>query len=205
MERLQYTTLLAGTSRLAFATAQVALLAGAFTCYAPQSQAQAQAQAQPRYTVSAAQLQAAVAQRFPMRHQVAGLLDLTLQAPSLRLRPEQNRLQADMRVEAAGPALRRSYNGTFDVDFALRYEASDRTLRAYQLRVNALQFSGLQPGPAELLGAYGTALAEQALLEVVLHQLREQDLLLADGLGLQPGSVTVTAGGLVIGFVTKPR
>jgi hypothetical protein len=39
---------------------------------------------------------------------------------------------------------------------------------------------------------------------VVLHQLRPQDLAVADGLGMQPGSITVTDSGLVIGFEAKP-
>jgi hypothetical protein len=164
------------------------------------------ARAQPSYTVSSEQLQEAVAQRFPMRYPVAGMLDLTVQAPRLRLLPEENRLGTEMVVKAAGPALRRIYAGTFDLDFALRYEASDQSIRAYQLRVNSLRFAGLPPGPSELLEAYGPALAEQALYEVVVHRLRPQDLMLADGMGLEPGAITVTAKGLVIGFVTKqPR
>ena len=163
-----------------------------------------QAQAQPSYTVSFQQLQEAVAQRFPMRYPVGGLLDLTLQAPRLRLLPEQNRLGTEMVVEAAGPALPRSSTGTFDVDFALRYEGSDQSIRAHQLRVNTLRLSGLAPGPSALLQAYGPAMAEQTLKEVVLHRLKPQDLALADGLGLEPGTITVTAKGLVIGFVAKP-
>lgn len=161
-------------------------------------------QAQPGHTVSAAQLQQLVAQRFPMRYPVAGLLDLDVQAPRLHLLPEQNRLRAEMAVQAGGPALRRSYTGSFDVDFALRYEASDRTLRAHQLRFQRLHFSDLQPAASELLKTYGPALAEQSLREVVLHQLRPQDLALTDGLGLQPDSITVTDQGLLIGFVAKP-
>lgn len=39
--------------------------------------------AQPSYTVSSEQLQEAMAQRFPMRCPVGGLLDLTLQASRL--------------------------------------------------------------------------------------------------------------------------
>jgi hypothetical protein len=62
----------------------------------------------------------------------------------------------------------------------------------------------LQPAATELLATYGPALAQQSLKEVVLHQLRPQDLALADGLGLQPGSITVTDKGLLIGFVLKP-
>ncbi len=168
------------------------------------AQPDTQAQPQPRYTVSARQLQQMVAQRFPLHYPVPGLFDLDLQAPRLRLLPEQNRLSAGMAVEVAGPALRRSYSGTFELDFALRYEASDRTIRACQLRFKRLQFADLQPAASELLNTYGPALAEQSLLEVVLHQLRPQDLALADGLGLQPGSITVTEQGLVIGFVPKP-
>jgi len=159
---------------------------------------------QPGYTVSAEQLQQAVAKRFPLRYPVGGLLDLMVQAPRLRLLPETNRLATDMVVQAAGPALGRSYTGAFDLDFALRYEASDQSIRAHQLRVNSLRFPDLPPGPAELLNAYGPALAEQTLQDVVLHRLRPQDLALPDAMGVQPDSITVTPKGLAISFVNKP-
>ncbi|MES2583169.1 MAG: DUF1439 domain-containing protein [Pseudomonadota bacterium] len=158
----------------------------------------------PRYTVSAAQLQRSVATRFPLRYPVPGVLSLELQVPQLRLLPEQNRVSAEMVANAAGPALNRSHTGTFEISFALRYEASDRSIRAHQLRFKRLQFPTLQPGVVDMLNTYGPALAQQSLLEVVLHQLRPQDLALAEVMGLQPGSITVTDAGLVIGFVPKP-
>jgi hypothetical protein len=164
----------------------------------------AQAMAQPRYTVSAAQLQQMVVQQFPRRYPVAGLISMDVQAPALRLLPELNRLSAEMAVEATGPLLERSQKGTFEVDFALRYEASDRTIRAHKLRFKRLRMEGLSPAATELLNAYGLAMAEQTLQEVVLHQLRAQDLALNDDLGLQPNSITVTENGLVVGFETKP-
>lgn len=162
------------------------------------------AQAQPSYTVTTAQLQDAIAKRFPMRKRAEGILDLTVQAPQLRMMPEQNRLGAVMAVEAGGQALRRAYPGTFDLDFALRYEASDMTIRAHELRVNALQFDGLPPQASMLLGSYGPQLAEQALQGAVLHTLKQQDLALPDSMGVQPSTITVTAKGLVIAFVNKP-
>jgi hypothetical protein len=164
----------------------------------------AHAQAQPRYTVSAAQLQQLVAQQFPRRYSVAGLMRMDVQAPALRLLPEQNRLSAEMAVEAAGPLPGRNQKGMFEVDFALRYEAGDRTIRAHQLRFKRLRMDDLSSAGAELLNAYGPALAEQTLQEVVLHQLRPQDLAMAEDLGLQPNSITVTETGLVIGFEVKP-
>lgn len=160
-------------------------------------------QAQPHYNLSAAQLQAGVAQRFPMRFPVQGLMNLDVQVPQLRLLPAVNRLGAVMDVVAAGPALERTHKGSLDVEFALRYEATDRTVRAHQLRFNRLLFPTLQPGVVALLNTYGPALAQQTLLEVVVHTLRPQDLALPDGLGMQPGSMTVTDAGLTIGFVPK--
>ena len=170
----------------------------------PHNESEPEPQAKPHYTVSAAQLQRSVAARFPLRYPVPGVLDLDLQVPLLHLLPEQNRVSAEMVVDAAGPALQRGHKGTFEISFALRYEASDRTIRAHQLRFKRLQFPTLQPGVVDLLNTYGPALAQQSLLEVVLHQLRPQDLALADVMGMQPGSITVTDAGLVIGFVLKP-
>jgi hypothetical protein len=158
----------------------------------------------PGVTVSTAVLQRSVAQRFPLRYPVQGLLNLDLQAPTLSLLPAQNRLRAAMVVDAAGPALNRSHQGTFDLDFALRYEPTDRTLRAHQLRIDRLRFPSLQPSVVELLNTYAPALAEQSLREVVLHRLQPQDLRMADAMGMQPGAITVTDSGLVIAFVLKP-
>lgn len=158
----------------------------------------------PHHRISAAQLQQAVAQRFPVRHPIGGLLDLTVAAPQLRLLPQQNQLAASVTVDAAGPALRRSYTGGFDIAFGLRYEAADRTIRAHQVRVLALRLPGLPPRSGELLEGTLPALAEEALGDVVLHQLRPQDLALADTMGLQPDTLTVTAEGVVIHFAPKP-
>ncbi|MDP3809792.1 MAG: DUF1439 domain-containing protein [Hydrogenophaga sp.] len=158
----------------------------------------------PGYPVSLDQMQQAVAQRFPRRYPVQGLFDLDLKAPRLRLLPEQNRLRAQMAVEAAGPALNRRHQGSFDVDFGLRYEASDRTLRAHQLRLARLEFPTLQPRVTEMINLYAPALADQSLREVVLHELTAKDLAAVDAMGMQPGPITVTNNGLVIGLVLKP-
>lgn len=161
--------------------------------------------AQPRFTVTAEQLQQAVATRFPLRYPVAGLLDLALQPPALKLLPAQNRINATMAVEASGQALHRKQAGTLEVEFALRFDVSDRTLRATALRFKRLSFPGLRPEASEMLNLYGEALSEQALLEVALHQLKPQDMAMADALGMQPGSITVTDKGLVIDFVAKSQ
>jgi hypothetical protein len=161
--------------------------------------------AQPRHKVSAAQLQQVLAERFPLRYAVAGMLQLEVQAPQLRFLPEQNRLGSDLAIEAAGQALRRPHTGTIDLDFALRYEASDRTLRAHQIRIHSVRLPSLSRDAAALIDAYARASAERALLEVVLHTLAPRDLALAETMGLEPSTITVVADGLVVGFAPRQR
>lgn len=161
--------------------------------------------AQPVHRVSAQELQRVLAQRFPARYPIGGLFDLTLETPRLQVLPQANRLGLEMKLEAAGPALRHAHQGSFGVDFALRYEPTDQSIRAHRLRVVSLRLSGLPPHSMQLLDAYAKVLAEQALLEVVLHRLGPRDLALADAMGLQPGEITVTSDGLAIGFTPKPR
>lgn len=156
------------------------------------------------HRVSTGQLQQALARRFPLRYPASGLFDLDVRTPHLRTLPDQNRLLAEMAIEAHGPALHRAHEGNFDIDFTLRYEASDRTLRAQDLRLSRLRFPTLRPDVVKLLDAYAPALAAQSLQEVVLHQLQPQDLKAIDAMGMQPGPITVTDTGLVIGLVLKP-
>jgi hypothetical protein len=156
-------------------------------------------------SLSLAQMQDKLATRFPLRYPVAGLAELNLQTPRLALRPERNRINAVVALEASGPALRRTHTGSLDVDFALRFEPSDQTVRATELQVNALQIDGLPAQASTLLAGLGPTLAQQALREVVVYQVRPRDLALADSLGLQPGRIIVTAQGLEIELAAKPQ
>jgi hypothetical protein len=162
------------------------------------------AQAQSGYTVTTEQMREALGKRFPRRYKAGSFFAIDMQTPKLRLLPEKNRLGAAIQMEASGPALPDRHNGVFDLDFALRYDAADQSIRAHQLKVNTLRFSGMPARQAEILEAYGPALAEQTLQDVVLHQLQPKDLALTDGMGLEPSTITVTPKGLVVGFVAKP-
>ncbi len=157
----------------------------------------------PRHRIAAAQVRDALAQRFPLRYPVGGLFELAVQLPELRFMAASGRLGAQAAVQAAGPALRRRYPGVLDMDFALRYESTDMTVRAHQIRVVSLQLTGLPPQAGALLDAYVPALARQTWAEVVLHTLRAQDLALPDAMGLRPDRITVHDDGLVVSFAPK--
>ena len=154
-------------------------------------------------SVSQQKLQEMLGKRFPREFPVAGLLHLSLTAPKLTMLPERNMINAVIPAELSGKVLKDKYRGDLNVDFALRYEPSDRSLRAYQIKVNQLNMDGLAPGMSEMLGTYATALADQALGQVVLYQLQDKDLALVDALSVEPGAITVTATGLTVALVQK--
>ena len=181
--------------------------AGAVMAQASNTPAQGDSDAPPslpRFNVPLELLQSEVTKRFPLRYPVVGLVDLDLGAPRLGLLPELNRMRALMPVTAAGPALSQTQMGSFTVDFGLRYEHSDRSLRAHQLKVYRFRFPGLQPEAVNLLNTYAPALAEQALREVVLYQLPQKEAAMADLMGLRPGRIRVTAQGLEFALELTP-
>lgn len=157
-----------------------------------------------RVVLTTAQLQAMAGKRFPLRHTVANFFEVLVQAPVLQMLPAQNRLNAVFALEVSSAAVDRKQTGTLELDFALRYEPSDRTLRATRLQFKRLDFANVSPNVLGLVRQYGQALSERALLEVVIHQLQPKDLAGVEGLGLQPGSITVTDAGLEMVLVGKP-
>lgn len=158
----------------------------------------------PRHViVSAEKLQQAVAQRFPRPYPVAGLLQLQLQAPQLQLLPQVDLIKAQFVANLSGPVLKQGYDGRMEADFGLRYEPSDRTVRAQRVKVHSLALDGLPPALTEMLNTYGSSIAEQALGDMVLYQMQGKDTALMDSLDLQPGVMRVTTQGLEIALDRK--
>lgn len=155
------------------------------------------------YTVSLGELLALLSERFPQHYPLAGLAELELRPPALALRPETNRLRARLPMVLSGPALPLPREGVLEVEFGLRYAPEDRSIRAHDIALQALEMDGLEPATAALLQFWAPRLARRSLREVVLHRLEPKDLALLDGLGLQPGAITVTTQGLSIGFVRR--
>ena len=117
--------------------------------------------------------------------------------------PERNAINAQIPAELSGKVLKEKYSGLLNVDFSLRYEPTDRTLRAYQIKVNSLSMDGLAPALSDMLATYSTALAEQAMGQVVLYQLQDKELALVEAMAMEPGTITVTPQGLTVQLLQK--
>lgn len=162
-----------------------------------------EAQPRPRHKVSAATLFEALSKRFPVRGGLAGLLEVQVSAPRLLLLPARNRIGAALLAQLSGAQLPGAQGGEMDVVFALRYEPTDRTLRAHRAEVLDVRWPGLPPEGMQALRSVLPSMTRQ-LGEIVLHQLSPAELALPDTMGFEPGEIEVADDGVVIFFRPKP-
>jgi hypothetical protein len=122
----------------------------------------------------------------------------------LLLLPARNQLGAALRAEATGPALGAVPAGEIDIVFGLRYEPSDRTVRARDPEILDLRWPGL---PREALQAMRGALQSAArdMGELVLHTFTQRELALPDTMGFEPDEIRVLHDGVLVLFGPKRR
>lgn len=156
----------------------------------------------PRHKVSAGELHAALAKRFPLRFGVPGLLDVEVDAAGLLLLPQRNRLGAVLQAELGGAQGAQLPAGEMDIAFALRYEASDRSLRAHDPEILDVRWP-LMPRETERRLRELSPLMAHRVGEVVLHRFTARDLALPDTMGLEPRELRVVDDGLMVFFGNK--
>ena len=152
-------------------------------------------------TLGEAELQAQLAKRFPMQRSLLDTFDLNLYEPRLRLDAQASRLATDVALRASDRRSGRSLQGRLALDYALRYEPSDASIRLVQPRIESLDFEaapGLSPRQAELLRRMGITLVERLLDDLVLYRVPAERLDKLKAAGFRPGTLQVTPAGLEI-------
>ncbi len=158
----------------------------------------------PRHKVSAATLHQALSRRFPVRLGVPGFMQVEVSAPRLHLLPARNLLGAGLQAQALGAGAQAIPPGELDVAFALRYERSDRTLRAHRMDILDIHWPGIPPEAIGPLRGVLAGMAREAVGEIVLHAFEPRELALADTMGFEPDRLTVLGDGLQVDFAPKP-
>lgn len=157
----------------------------------------------PSHKVSAAQLYKALSARFPMSWRARGLVELRVDATRLLLLPERQQLGATLAVEASGAQLEGVEGGEVDLVFALRYEPSDRTLRAHRPDILEVRWARMPERTARVIRQLLREALRESFGEVTLHRFTARDLALADTMGFAPETITVVDDGIVVQFARK--
>ncbi len=153
------------------------------------------------YTLPQAELQSLIDRRFPYRRSLSGLLDIALLHPRMRLLPQENRLGTQLDIAVAERVMGTHYDGSMDLDYGIRFEPQDRTIRLVGVRVHRVEFPGVPPAYSQALAQAAPRAAEQLLEGAVLHEVKADQLALLGGLGLAVGEVRVTPQGLRVELV----
>ena len=155
------------------------------------------------YTVSPTQLLELIAQKFPFNSRVGELLDLEVLAPRLKLLPESNRIATELDVAVSERLFRNSFQGQLAMDYGLRFEPSDNSIRMTGVKVNRLRFSGVPERYESVVNGLAPFLAERLLNDFSLHQISAKDLQVVQGWGYTPDSFKITPEGLSISLLPK--
>lgn len=151
--------------------------------------------------LSEAELQTQLARRFPIERSLFDTFELKLTDPLLRLDAPAGRLATELTLQGSDRRNGRNLQGRLALNYGLRYEASDASIRLVQPRVQSLDFApsvGLSGGRAEMAQRMGVALAERLLDDLVLYRVPAQRLERLRAAGLQPGVLQVTPAGVEI-------
>jgi hypothetical protein len=155
-------------------------------------------------TLSQADLQSLIEGQFPHQRRVLEVIDINVARPTLRLLPERNRIATDLDLAASERLTGRTARGSLALDYALRYEPTDASVRLSQVRVQEVRLD-LGNGPLSSSGArVGALLAERLLDDFVVYRADPQRLKLIQRLGITAADIAVTSRGIELRFA-EPR
>ena len=156
------------------------------------------------YTIPQATLQQAIAKRFPYRQSLGDLLELQVQSPRLSLLPQRNRIGTVLELTLSGLLMGDVYSGTIGMDYGLRFEPRDNTIRMTHVQVTRLNLDGVPVAYQGVVQQYAPRLAERLFDDFPLHTISASDMARANGLGYELGGFKVTPEGLRVTLNPKP-
>jgi hypothetical protein len=146
-----------------------------------------------------AQLQDAIASRFPFNNRYLELLDISVTNPRIALQPDTNRVLTSMDASVAPPFLKRSYKGNISVSGNLKFDPSRNALVLAEPRMERFAVDGLDPLYANQITKVGSLLAEQILKDIPLYTFQPEDLRYG-GTSFIMSKITTKPNSLVVTF-----
>jgi hypothetical protein len=146
--------------------------------------------------ISESQLTLLLARQFPMQRKVLEVVDLNITNPQIALLPDVNRVGTELDVTALDRLFGSTAMGHVKLDYGLRFQPADHTIRMTQVRVRELTLSS---GSNNLRGAaqrMGGLVAEKALEDLVVYRMKPTQADEMDRLNLVASPITVTPQGL---------
>ncbi|MEJ5149862.1 hypothetical protein [Comamonas sp. MYb396] len=153
--------------------------------------------------ISQAQLQQAVAAKFPLARSWQGMVVIQLQKPSVQLLAASNSLRAAFDIWVTEKLMGNEYPGQMTLDFGLAFQDADASIRLHNVRVQQLQMQGVPAAYQGMFQTYAPRLAEQVLQGLLVYELPASQRMLLQGLGYTVERMEVQDQGLRIVLAPK--
>jgi hypothetical protein len=156
-------------------------------------------------SISESELTLLLARQFPMERKVLEVIDLQVANPQIHLLPDRNRVGTELDVSALDRLFGTRAQGHVQLDYALRFEPSDHSIRMSQVRVRDLS---LESGSNSLHGTaqrMGTLVAENVLENMAVYKMKPGQADTMDRLNLVAGPITVTPQGIQMTISPRPN
>ncbi|MFO1338516.1 MAG: hypothetical protein U1F53_09805 [Burkholderiaceae bacterium] len=158
----------------------------------------------PQVSYSEAELNQMLARRFPLEKRVAGMLDVSLSNPRLALKGGAGRLSTEFDLQASDRLLGNAWQGHLSIDYGLRVEHSDHSLRVADPRVASLTLDrGAGQRPSADIERLGALVVEKLLDGVAIHRLKPEQVERLNQAGYELGEVTVSDSGVRVRAVPR--
>ena len=151
-------------------------------------------------SLSPEQLQQAFDQRFPFEVQPNAWVQVRLSSPRVRLLGQAGRMAAQVQLELRERLLGTRHPAQLELDFGLRYEVSDRSIRMQDVRVRQAALLDLPPTVRELVSRQSALWLQPKLEGQSLYQIKQADLSFVAALGLEPKGFRWTDEALTLEF-----
>jgi hypothetical protein len=156
--------------------------------------------------IDEAELAERIRRRFPVERSLLAFVDLTLADPRVTLLPQDNRIAAAVALRVVERQGARRLDGSLALDFGLRLEAADGTLRLDRPRVREVELqrqatSPLRRALTDQLLRDAASVAERLLDGFVVYTVPAQRLQALRSAGYQPGELRVVPGAVELTLV----
>ncbi|KNH07034.1 putative transmembrane protein [Candidatus Burkholderia brachyanthoides] len=154
------------------------------------------------YTFSQAQIQDAVARKFPIQRTASQIFDVVLSNPVVGMSPDHNRVTVHVDARLAIHFMPNPVSGAFTLSTQLDYDAPSRSVILLSPSVDDSQFTGDAAQYNQQIATAGALLAAQLLDHYPIHTFKPEELQFA-GVSYEPGRITVLTNCIRVQIVEK--
>ena len=155
------------------------------------------------FTFTRAEIQAAVASRFPVTARYAQVMSIRLANPVVSMDAASGRLRTRLDARVDNPMLLGApIEGRLSVTNGLRWDAARRAVLLDRPAAEAVEVPGLPAAYAQQLNSAATLLASEVLRDYPVHTFGPDELVVGNR-RVEPSEIIVEADGLKVPLVFR--